>query len=418
MFREDEIYMHTQDHKVTESEGDSVNPEKRTKKSKKKVSFSPSLIQGSGPNYEHGESSDPGNTSVSQQDSEDQESSSGSESDDETEGLTFVEDSESTGSIDNYMPARDHVRRQNVRPPSRYEDTNLVAYALAVADEIEKDEPKSFKEAMRSKDRKFWSNAADDEIDSLKRNHTWDLIEKPKDQKTVGCKWIFNFKPGIPGVEEPRYKGRLVAKGFSQKEGIDYNETFSPVVKHVSIRLMLSIVVNRDYELEKLDVKTACLHGNLEKRILMDQSEGYVKPGDENKVCLLRKSLYSLKQSPRQWNLRFDSFMKKEKFKQSDYDSGVYMRNVNTPKAIYLLLYVGDMLIASGDLTEIQKMKESLSREFEMKDLGKASRILGMDIVRNRHKGTLVLSQEAYIEKILKSFGMEDSKPVTTPLAP
>lgn len=147
-----------------------------------------------------------------------------------------------------------------MRPPLRYKDANLVAYALAVADEIEKDEPKSFKEAMRSKDRKFWSNAADDEIDSLKRNHTWDLIEKPKDQKTVGSKWIFKFKPGIPGVEEPRYKGRLVAKGFSQKECIDYNEIFSPVVKHVSIRLMLSIVVNRDYELEQLDVKTAFLH--------------------------------------------------------------------------------------------------------------------------------------------------------------
>ena len=138
-------------------------------------------------------------------------------------------------------------------------------------------------------------NSADDEMDSLERNHTWDLIEKPKYQKTVGCKWIFMYKPGIPGVEDKRYKGRLVAKGYSQKEGIDYNEVFSLVVKHVSIRLMLSIVVNKDFELEQLDVKTAFLHGNLEERILMDQQEGYVKPGDENKVYLLRKSLYGLK---------------------------------------------------------------------------------------------------------------------------
>ena len=116
----------------------------------------------------------------------------------------------------------------------------------------------------------------------------------------MGCKWIFKYKHGIHGVEDRQHKGRLVVKGFSQNEGIDYNEIFSPVVKHVSIRLMLSIVVNKDYELEQLNVKTAFQHGNLDERILMDQPEGYVKPGDENKVCLLGKSLYALKQSPRQ----------------------------------------------------------------------------------------------------------------------
>ena len=120
--------------------------------------------------------------------------------------MTFVDDTESTSSIDNYMLARDHVRRQNVRPPSRYEDANLVAYALAVADDIEKEEPKSFEEAKKSKDWKHWNNAADEEMDSLNRNHTWDLIERPKGQKTVGLTFV-DF------------------------QGIDYNEIFSPVVK-------------------------------------------------------------------------------------------------------------------------------------------------------------------------------------------
>ena len=129
---------------------------------------------------------------------------------------------------------------------------------------------------------------------------------------------------------------------------------------------MLSIVVNKDYELEQLDVKTAFLHGNLEERIIMDQPEGFIKPGDENKVCLLRKSLCGLKQSPRQWNLRFDNFMIDQKFKRSEYDSCVYMKNLRTEQAIYLLLYVDDMLIASGDLSEIRKIKDNLSNEFEM----------------------------------------------------
>ncbi|CAA7028145.1 unnamed protein product [Microthlaspi erraticum] len=174
---------------------------------------------------------------------------------------------------------------------------------------------------------------------SLIKNHTWDLIEKPEDARVVGSKWIFTVKSGIPGVEAKRHKARLVAQGFSQTEGVDYNEIFSPVVKHVSIRLMLSAVVNRDYELEQMDVKTAFLHGDLEERILMKQPEGFIKKGDENKVCLLRKSLYGLKQSPRQWNIKFDSFMKEANF------------------------------IRASSLSEIRLVKDSLSSKFEMKDM-------------------------------------------------
>ena len=135
-------------------------------------------------------------------------------------------------------------------------------------------------------------------------------------------------------------------KGYSQREGVDYNEIFSPVVKDVSIRLMLSIVVNLDLELEQMDVKTDFLHGSLEERILMEQPEGFIKPGIENKVCLLRKSMYVLKQSPRRWNHRFSSFMKDQLFECCSKDLYIYMRDVKTDKAIYLLLYVDDMLIA------------------------------------------------------------------------
>lgn len=120
-------------------------------------------------------------------------------------------------------------------------------------------------------------------------------------------------------------------------------------MKHVSIRLMLSTVVNLDLELEHMAVKTAFLHGSLEERILMEQPEGFIKPGTENKVCLLRKSLYGLKQYPRRWNHRFNSYMKDQLFERCSKDLCVYMRDVQTDKAIYLLLYVDDMLIASGN---------------------------------------------------------------------
>ena len=216
-------------------------------------------------------------------------------------------------------------------------------------------------------------------------------------------------------MEDKRFKGRVVAKGYSQKEGIDYNEIFSPVVKHVSIRSFLSLVVNFDMELEQMDVKTTFLHGDLEERILMEHPEGFIVQGNEDKVCLLRKYLYGLKQSPRQWNLKFDSFMKKQMFIRSEFDSCVYMNDINTKKVVYLLLYVDDTLIASGNKSAIQSLKDSLSGEIEMKDLGKASIILGMDITRDRKKGILVLSQEKYLLKVLNTFGMSDARSVVTP---
>lgn len=145
----------------------------------------------------------------------------------------------------------------------------------------------------------------------------------------------------------------------------------------------------------------------------MEQPEGY-KKGD--KVCLLKKSIYNLKQSPRQWNRRFDDFMKSQDFVRSSYDSCAYYKSYGEGKVIYLLLYVDDMLVAAKDMREVQKLKDLLSSEFEMKDLGPARRILGMDIHRDREKCVLTLSQGAYVTKVLKKFMMEESKPVYTPM--
>ena len=148
----------------------------------------------------------------------------------------------------------------------------------------------------------------------------------------------------------------MVAKGYSEIPGIDFNDVFSPVVKHSSIRALLSIVAMRDYELDQLDVKTAFLHGELEEDIYMDQPEGFVIPGKEHLVCKLKKSLYGLKQSPRQWYKRFDSFMLSHDFKWSNYDSCVYLKTVNG-SIIYLLLYVDDILITAKVKSKIAKLK-------------------------------------------------------------
>ena len=312
--------------------------------------------------------------------------------------------------------AEGRIRREIVRPKRLIEECN-VAFALSVAEEIENaQEPLNYTEAILSDDSEKWMGAMHDEMESLEKNGTWEVVRLPPSKKAVKCKWIFKRKEGMTPNEPARYKARLVAKGFSQIPGIDYTDVYSPVVKHSSIRTFLSIVAMHDYELEQLDVKTAFLHGDLEEDIYMDQPEGFVVPGKEDHVCRLIKSLYGLKQSPRQWYKRFDSFMLSNGFERSQYDSCVYLKFVNG-SPIYLLLYVDDMLIAAKSKKEIATLKAQLSSEFDMKDLGAAKKILGMEIIRDRKSGRLYLSQKNYIEKVLHRFNMDNAKPVSTPLA-
>lgn len=230
-----------------------------------------------------------------------------------------------------------------------------VSFALSVAEEIEGNaEPSSYSEAIISSDSNKWMTAMHDEMASLEKNGTWNLVRLPREKKPIRCKWVFKRKEGVSPNDETRYKARLVAKGYSQIPGIDYNEVFSPVVKHSSIRTLLSIVAMHDLELEQLDVKTAFLHGELEEDIYMEQPEGFVIPGKEKLVCKLKKSLYGLKQSPRQWYKRFDTFMLSQGFKRSNYDSCVYLKTVSG-SAIYLLLYVDDVRITAKTMPEINE---------------------------------------------------------------
>ncbi|KAH9769644.1 hypothetical protein KPL71_012096 [Citrus sinensis] len=182
------------------------------------------------------------------------------------------------------------------------------------------------------KDSKKWIAAMDEEMRSLIKNHIWDLIPTPAKKKVVGCKWIYKIKEGIPGVEPLRFKARLVAKGFTQKEEIDFNEVFSPVVRHSSLRILLALVAVNDMHLEQMDVKIAFLHGELEEMIVMAQPIGYENPDKADYVCLLKKSLYGLKQSPRQWYLRFDKFVAENSFQRCSYDCCVYHKDFRDGK--------------------------------------------------------------------------------------
>ena len=211
-----------------------------------------------------------------------------------------------------------------------------------------------------------------------------------------------------------RFKARLVAKGFTQRKGIDYTEIFSPVVKFKTIRMMLAIVVQYDLELEQLDVKTAFLHGDLDETIYMEQPAGYINKHYPDHVCLMKKSLYGLKQSPRQWYKKFDNFVTGIGFIRSEYDNCLYFVLSDFP--VYLLLYVDDILLISKSKSKITELKSMLNTNFDMKDLGPARKILGMVIERNRGKNLLKIHQHDYLLKAVQKFGMSNCKTVNTPL--
>ena len=254
-----------------------------------------------------------------------------------------------------------------------------------------------------------------EEMNSLWKKDTYELTELPKWRKALKNKWVFKLKNDDKKLL--KYKAHLVVKGFDQKQGIDFDKIFSLVMKLCSIRIILGLAASMNLELEQLDVKTTFLHGDLDEEIFMEQLEGFKVKWKENMVCKLKKSLYGLKQAPRKWYKKFESFMMSQEYKRTFADPCVYVRRFHDDKFIILLLYVDDMLMMVQDADMIQKLKRELSKMFDMKDLGSAKRILGMEILQDKKAGKLWLSQERYIERMLVRFNMKNSKPVSKPLA-
>ncbi|GJY02061.1 retrotransposon protein, putative, ty1-copia subclass [Tanacetum coccineum] len=187
-----------------------------------------------------------------------------------------------------------------------------------------------------------------------------------------------------------KYKARLVIQGFRQREGLDYFDTYSPVTRITSIRMIIAIAALRNLEIHQMDVKTAFLNGDLEEEIYMNQPEGFIAPGQEGKVCRLVKSLYGLKQAPKQWHQKFDHTMLENGFKINECDKCVYVKDTSSGYVI-LCLYVDDMLIVGSNDKIIRSTKDMLKSKFDMKDMGLADVILGIKIIRTQNG--LVLSQ-------------------------
>ncbi|RVW72970.1 Retrovirus-related Pol polyprotein from transposon TNT 1-94 [Vitis vinifera] len=235
-------------------------------------------------------------------------------------------------------------------------------------------DPESFSQAMSCKESKLWYNAMKDEMSSMRCNDVWDLVELPNGVKTIGCKWVFKTKKDSSGNIEI-YKARLVTKGFTQKEGIDYTETFSPISKKDSLRIILALVAHFDLELQQIDVKTTFLNGELEEEVYMKQPEGFPSSDGEQLVCKLKKSIYGLKQASRQWYLKFHNIISSFGFVENVMDQCIYLKDMGEASYVIGIKIHRDRFKVKGDRFNLnQCLKNDLAME-QMKNIPYASTV-------------------------------------------
>ncbi|GKB52362.1 ribonuclease H-like domain-containing protein [Tanacetum coccineum] len=269
--------------------------------------------------------------------------------------------------------------------------------------------PRSHIHALRDP---HWNKAMVDEYNALISNGTWVLVPRPTNVNVVRSMWLFRHKYNADGSLS-RYKARLVANGRSQQQGIDCDETFSPVVKPATIRTVLSLAVSRDWPIHQLDVKNAFLHGQLSETVYMHQPPGFVDTTHPDYVCHLQRSLYGLKQAPRAWFQRFTSFITRVGFQHSKTDASLFVFHRGSDIA-YLLLYVDDIILTASSTALLQRIITVLHGEFAMTDLGSLNYFLG--ISAQRSSSGLFLSQSKFAEEILERAHMQHCNPCRTPV--
>ncbi|UYV67436.1 hypothetical protein LAZ67_5000602 [Cordylochernes scorpioides] len=283
--------------------------------------------------------------------------------------------------------------------PKRFDD-----YVLATTNETI---PKDYDEAIACEDKKHWENAMLEEIQNMYSHQVWELVPRPVNAKVVKSKWVFKISKD---QENKTYKARLVAMGYNQIPGRDYNESFSPVIKNATLRTILSMAATKDSVIKLFDVKAAYLNGNIENTIFMEQPAGFVQ--DRNKVCKLNKSIYGLPQSGRSWY---------EKFSQVLHDCGLeklksdpcLFKWKNEDKYFYVGIYVDDFITVSDSEDTSNRFINKLRHHLEIKDVTCKGMFLGIKIIQD--KEGISLQQSHYVQQILQKYGMENCKEVPTP---
>ncbi|KAE8184537.1 hypothetical protein CF335_g7991, partial [Tilletia laevis] len=323
------------------------------------------------------------------------------------------------------VQTRAHARRQEAGRNQREASARAVlslhdSFAMAFKVQLSADgieiEPNTLKDAMRRPDWSLWLEAMKEEMNSLTEMGTWVLEELPDNQSVVGSRWVFKLKLDSEG-NVARYKARLVAQGFSQVAGVNYNETYSPVTRFVTIRTLLALAAHFDWHVHQLDVVTAYLYGLLSDVVYMRQPPGFEKVGSEHLLCRLRRALYGLKQSGREWYFTLRSALIELGFEQSTVDPAIFIFGTGAT-ALIVAVYVDDVLVLSKSIEDIKAFKVAFAKRFKMTDQGSIGQFLGMKIERSDDNQSFLISQSAYIRSMLERFNMKDLTPIDSPLDP
>ena len=304
------------------------------------------------------------------------------------------------------------------RPPQS--QVEIVKERCLSAEEL-RSTPTSYRQAMQFPE---WAESIASEVMSLASNKTFTIMKRPPGAAVIGIKWLFRVKEDKDG-NVARYKTRCVALGNLQKyhSNFDFLETFAPVVRYSTLRMLFAVAAKRDLHLHHCDVDTAFLYGTMPASdpTYVKIPDGYPIPpelqGESDLVARCDKAIYGLKQAPRLWNQNIDSNMKNMGFSQSPYDSCLYYRHLNGEQ-LFVTIFVDDIVIAGSSVSQIAEFKSELRQRYRIKDLGELSWCLGMSITRDWNKGTITIDQSKYAGDVLKRFGMSDCKPVQVPMTP
>ena len=344
----------------------------------------------------------------------------------------YDDDSTDRDAVDEGQDPKSHPEKNE--QPSRAEDTNedcgwLDANLAMTCTEI------PLRAALNSPERNEWMEAILLETRSLLENDAWDITTRPTDRKVIGSRTVLRNKLKSDGTLERR-KARIVAKGYNQIPGVDFCESFSPVARLGSLRILMALAAKHNLKVTQLDVTTAFLYGDIDQETYMELPEEFeqtlntiaLRETDPeiqkrslgmlrqlrkgNQVCKLKRAIYGLKQAGRQWHCKLSEVLLTAGFSPTNCDACIFTDN---KKKTFILVYVDDLLIATNDKDREKLVLKTLSEHFKVKNLGEAKFCLGIEI--NRSMESIHLSQPGYIKDILERFEMTDCKPVTTPLA-
>lgn len=293
----------------------------------------------------------------------------------------------------------DGPRRSPRTPkPLKHQDFVYLSYDRAI--------PNNYKDAVSGIDREKWIEAMEKELESIRSNETWNLLDRPSNSKVIKNRWVFRIKETD---QFPVFKARLVVKGFMQHD--DGLETFSPVVRYETIRSVLALASQEKMVIQKFDVKTAFLNGELKEDVYMEQPDGY--NDGTGRVCKLKRSLYGLKQAPRCWGERIRNYLENQGLISSEADPCMFVKRMKNDVLI-LLLYVDDGLVIASNNEIAGKFMEKLEKEFEITKCSNVTSFLGFEMKRTNN--VIGICQSKYISKLLTEFRMENANTLNYPI--